>query len=62
MTVESVEIVLKPAYRKFNYLYVPASQTKSFPAVSPVARMLVTTEAEGRSWEAELQHNSKAHV
>ncbi len=59
---KTVEVVLQPAYRKFNYIYIPARETKSFPIAPPGTRIPIRVETGDRSWDAELQYNSKAHV
>jgi hypothetical protein len=61
-SLTGVEIILKPAYFKFNYLYIPAAETKYFPLGSPKTSLPIRVVTETVSYAAELQYNSVAHV
>ncbi len=58
----SIEISMQPAYRKFNYLYIPAQHTAFFPPGEPKTKFPIKIEADNRLLNAEIQYNSKAHV
>ena len=60
--MRKIEILVKPAYRKFNYLYVPVQHTDFFPAGKPKTKMPVLIETDTGFLQAELQYNSRAHV
>jgi hypothetical protein len=57
-----IEIKIQPAYRKFNYLYIPAEHTGFFPPGKPGTRTPVRIDADNGPFQAELQYNSKARV
>lgn len=62
MSERNIEISIQPAYRKFNYVYVPAQLTSFFPSGTPKTRLPVQIDTDTGSLQAELQYNSKAHV
>jgi len=62
MPGRSIEISMQPAYRKFNYLYIPAQYTTFFPPGEPKTKFPIQIESNADLLNAELQYNSKAHV
>ncbi len=62
MPERSIEITMTPAYRKFNYLYIPVEHTGFFPTGTPKTEFPVRLETDVGPINAELQYNSKAHV
>jgi hypothetical protein len=57
-----IEIVMQPAYRKFNYFYIPVKYTNFFPPGNPKTTRPVIIETGKTTLKAQLQYNSKAHV
>ena len=53
---------MQPAYRRFNYIYIPAQQTGAFPPGAPGTRMPVQIDTVAGPIQAEMQYNSKARV
>jgi hypothetical protein len=62
MSDRKIEIIMQPAYRKFNYIYIPARYTNFFPPGRPKTRIPVRIDSDAGSVPAELQYNSLAHV
>jgi hypothetical protein len=62
MQERSLEISLKPAYRKFNYIYIPVENTGFFPPGTPKTKTTVEIDTDTGLIKADLQYNSKAHV
>jgi hypothetical protein len=62
MPGKSIEIVMKPAYRKFNYLYIPVGLMGFFPAGKPKTQFSIVLESNAGNINAVLQYNSVAHV
>ncbi len=62
MPERSIEITLKPAYRKFNYIYIPVGLMGFFPPGEPRTEFPVQIETDTGNIDAVLQYNSKAHV
>jgi hypothetical protein len=62
MIEKSIEITVQPAYRKFNYIYIPVQHTGYSPPGTPKTRMPVEIETDNESLHAELQYNNEARV
>ena len=62
MPERNIEISMKPAYRKFNYFYIPVQLTGFFPPGKAKTKIPVQINTDTDLIEAELQYNSKAHV
>jgi hypothetical protein len=62
MPGKSIEIIVKPAYIRYTYLYVPAKHMGFFPpgAVSSVKQIVLETDTG--SVEAQLQHNRRGYI
>jgi hypothetical protein len=58
----SIEISMQPAYRKFNYIYIPAAYTDFFPPGAPRTKGSVRIDTDSGPIKADLQYNSKARV
>jgi hypothetical protein len=62
MPETDLEIIIKPAYRKFSYIYIPAEYTGLFPPGKPKTKTAVRIDTGPSSVKAELQYNSRAHI
>jgi hypothetical protein len=62
MQDKSIEISMKPAYLKFNYVYVPVAYTDFFPPGRPQTKTTVRIASDKVWTNAQLQYNSKARV
>jgi len=57
-----MEIVIQPAYRRFNYLYIPAKYTGQFLPGQAKSKKPVVVDTESGTTTAELQYNSIGRV
>jgi hypothetical protein len=62
MPQRSIEVILKPAYFKYHYLYIPAAEARFFPPGKPKTSRPIEVVTETGMYAAELQYNSVAHV
>ena len=58
----AIAITVQPAYRKFNYIYIPMQYAGFFPPGKPKTQMPVSIDTDLGKVHAELQYNSKARV
>ncbi len=62
MPKREINISIKPAYRKFSYVYIPVEHTGFFPPGVPKSKTDVTIDTDQGLLKAQLQYNSKARV
>jgi hypothetical protein len=59
---DGIEIVIKPVYLKYNYLYIPVKYTHFFPSGKPHTVKPIELDADAGIFSVELQYNSKAYI